>query len=74
MIKIQRFYRVSQKNKIFLVEKLYQRECHKMIDIDVKQTKFREKNQTNENGEADLKIPSGHTQVSLADCIRNIKR
>ena len=58
-----------------LLEKLYQRECQKMIDIDVKRAKLNEKNKA-ENQEVDsneLLLPEGHASVSLADCIRNIK-
>ena len=52
------------------MEKIYLRESQKLIDQDVKKTKLREKNK---NEEDEIALPEGFAQVSLADCIRNIK-
>lgn len=69
VIIIQKYYKYARKNKLLLLEKLYQRECQKLIDQDVKRTKLREKNKIDEE---EVILP-GHAKVSLADCIRNIK-
>ena len=53
------------------MEKIYLRESQKLIDQDVKKTKLREKNKSEEEDE--ILMPEGFAQVSLADCIRNIK-
>jgi len=45
-----------------------------MIEQDIKRSKLRERQKIEENpDEIDIKLPEGHSHVSLADCIRNIK-
>lgn len=69
VVKIQNFYLNSMRNKLFIINKIWNRECALVLKEQQKIKKV----QIIEMSTYINKLSEGYVEVSLDDCIRNIK-